>query len=922
MTDDQPARQRIVENLASSFAVDAGAGTGKTTLLIDRLTAVLLEAQVSLARVAAITFTDKAAGELVERLRQRLESVLGEKSTAADPQGRLAARALRDLEQAPVSTIHSFCSSLLREYPVEAGIDPQFKVLDQVQADAFEARAWEDWLKNALAQPVEALVPFLDLGGSLAQVEKMKSFLLRRRALLVRPAVPPEPAAGPLLTQLKSFAQAIPGFLKACHDPEDKLFHQLEVFEKEWAASRRPSSVQLSLLELPKPKSGAKGNWNEAVLKKARAEVTRLGEAHQAFSAKVKDRALWRLVDWLWDYLAYYAEKKSRQGFLDFDDLLAKTRDLLRLPGEIRETIKARFDKVFVDEFQDTDPLQVEVVFFLCERKGERARDWGSVELEPGKLFLVGDPKQSIYRFRRADLTIYEEAKQKLRDSGGQVEDLTQNFRTVGPVVDWVNEKFQALLSGVPFAPQKADRAAGSEPGLLPPLMKLNLPLAPENATVEDKRRMEADAVAAFLDQTLFPHGFLISDPKTKNPRPLLPGDVAILFRELSNSEAVYEEALRRHGLPYQMVGGKRFFNRPEIAALETLLAALVSPADEASVAALLRSFLFGFTDEALYLHRSHGGKFHYLTPGTGPLKPAFELLLKLYQETRDLAPSEVLRLLYASTSLIPLVAAQPHGEQRVANLLKVVDQARDLETSQNFSTGAFARWLKEQQQEEAMEGEAPGAQSAGDRITLMTLHKSKGLEFPLVILSGVASSGSREKPPVLDRRTGTFQFKAGDQKLGLQTLGYSAAIETEEAQEEAEKLRLLYVGCTRARDGLLLPLSVDVEAESFLSPLTAGETWDGFRIFEPPEDNQALQDPPTLVVDLNEAQKESPSVLAMSEKFKAQDAAREKTIAVVPSRFQTVTALTHVPDEKASSEAWDFEAEESEEIVSTAGGG
>ena len=481
MISDQAARQRIVEELGTSFAVDAGAGTGKTTLLIDRLAAVLLQAEIPLSRVAAITFTDKAAGELVERLRQKLEKSLAEEGDPAEvfKRKKLVLRALKDLEQAPVSTIHSFCSSILREYPVEAGIDPQFKVLDQVQADAFEEQTWDDWLKSSLLNPVEALIPFLNLGGSLAQVEKVKDFLLRHRALAVRPSVPEEPSAAPLTAELKKFVRSIPAVLTACKNPEDKFFEQLVYFKKQWDAladsSLSEDAARLSLLVLPKPKAGTKGNWDEKTLTKARNETARAGEAHQLFAAQVKDRALWRLVDWLWAYLDDYAEKKNRQGFLDFDDLLAKTRDLLRMPGELREELKSRFDRIFVDEFQDTDPLQVEVVFFLCEKEGGRAKKWQEVQLKAGKLFLVGDPKQSIYRFRRADIEIYEEAKQKLKDSGGQVEDLTQNFRTLEPVVEWINKKFSVLLSQgrPPYVPQKAHRSLTPQTQNLPPLLKL-----------------------------------------------------------------------------------------------------------------------------------------------------------------------------------------------------------------------------------------------------------------------------------------------------------------------------------------------------------------------------------------------------------------------------------------------------------------
>src|SRR5581483_8151797 len=484
-------------------------------------------------------------------------------------------------------------------------------------------------------------------------------------------------------------------------------------------------------------------------------------------------------------------------------------RDLLRDHPEAREEMKKRLDYLFVDEFQDTDPLQVEIVFFLSEKVGRTDKHWQKVKLEPGKLFLVGDPKQSIYRFRRADVAIYEATKERILSNGGKVEVLTENFRTVGGLVDWVNGCFPDLFNGtgIDYHPLSPNRQAGKTEGTLPILWGLKIPVAEEaEKTKAAFRRLEAEWVAAFLKDQVLGGGFTVSDPKTHEKRPVRKGDIAILFRNLSNdNEEYWEEALRKRDLSYQIVGGKRFYNRPEIVALSTLLTCLSSPADEAECVAVLRGPLFGFSDEALFLHRAGGGSFRFLEHAGGKIGEAFKDLRKWFEATRTLGVSDTLLKLYESTNLLAVTAGQPHGEQRVANLMKVLDQARELETSQHFTYRAFTQWLTTQQQEETMEGEAPGPDSSEDRITLMTIHKAKGLEFPVVFVSGL-SADPKDAVSLVDRKTSTGAFKVGKADLGLKSLNYDAVKEEEDLQRKAEDTRLLYVASTRSRDCLLLP--------------------------------------------------------------------------------------------------------------------
>ena len=951
---DESIRDRVTHEHETLFAVDAGAGTGKTTQLVARLIALLLEKKVPLSRIAAITFTEKAAAELAQRLRSKLEEALAKQPEQKD----LILKALEDMEKAPISTIHSFCAGLLKEYPVEAGVDPQFALMDEVQSGAFETQTWEHWLKKNLSHPVEPLFRFLRLGGTFEHVDKLKQFLKRNRTLLKTPEKQALLSVEPFRKEWKEFLAWSKKTAKDCKDHKDKLYEALESF---WADSQiieilekpsplegegrvrgnhvshshphpdllparekgkaidasgpiKPEEIAFELASLDIPKAKKKGNqkaWDKAVLEEIRLRFERLAEDHSSAFAPFREAVLLNLIHWIGGYLKEWETQKARSGFLDFDDLLLKTRDLLRDHPDSREEIKKRFDTLFVDEFQDTDPLQVEIVFFLCELQGRHEKDWKKAALEPGKLFLVGDPKQSIYRFRRADVAIYEATKERILANGGKVEVLTENFRTVGGLVEWVNERFlpQFEGSGITYRALNASREKGKTEGTLPILWGLKVPI-PEwsEDTKSFYRQQEAEWVAAYLKEKVLNGGWTVSDPQTHEKRPIRAGDIAILFRDLSNeNEEFWEEALRKRDLPYQIIGGKRFYNRPEIVALSTLLTCLSSPADEAACVAVLRGPLFGFSDEDLFLHRADKGSFLFQEDAKEKMGKAFKCLRDWFDATRILGVSETLSYLYEHTNLLAITAGQPHGEQRVANLMKVLDQARNLETTQHFTYRAFTQWLITQQEEGTLEGEAPGPDSSEDRITLMTIHKAKGLEFPIVFISAWASD-PKDSGSLVDRKAMAGAFKVGKVDLGLKTTNYDPVKQDEELQQLAENTRLLYVAVTRARDCLLLPyfqLPPEGKFQNenlFAGPLLKALEEKGSPVLwaEPDSLKESLEDPPVWTVKLNVDPKD-PALQTEKEKLDSERQMRKNQVEGMRGKrtFQSVTSVLGVDEDK-----------------------
>jgi ATP-dependent helicase/nuclease subunit A len=394
-------------------AVDASAGTGKTRLLLDRLMVLLLERRVPLSRIAAITFTEKAAGELSSRLRQRLE----QEWKARLEQRPTLERALEDLESSPIGTIHSFCTGMLREHALVAGLDPRFTVMDAPSSEAFADETWETWLRGLEETP--ALSRALSMGTRPNSLRDLKNRLLRSRASLRKPVASPLPQEEEADRILQKGLDLFDALLARCHVEDDSLVKKAGENRKLWHETSQTTGeekvLETGLLEpFSSTRAGNKKNWGDVPLAEAREGLQRLWEDLEAFTSRTRDSVMTGLLETLWGWVEYHQVEKRRRGVLDFDDLLILSRDLLTKDASARESLRRRHDILLVDEFQDTDPLQAEIVFRLCEKSGTFAPDWRQASLQGGKLMVVGDPKQSIYRFRRADVEVYNEVLKAL----------------------------------------------------------------------------------------------------------------------------------------------------------------------------------------------------------------------------------------------------------------------------------------------------------------------------------------------------------------------------------------------------------------------------------------------------------------------------------------------------------------------------
>lgn len=824
---DEIARRRVTNDLDTTFLVEAGAGTGKTTVLVQRLLALVRKGRGRLERVAAITFTEKAAAELRVRLRTEIDAALANPLSPDERHNLQTARS--QVERAQLSTVHAFCAALLRERPVEARVDPGFTVLDQLAARLLRAETWQEWLTQEMDSSPDILKQALRSGLTLTHIETLRDFVVEQRDCLHLTPAAVALSISEFRALLIRSLDRLSILRESCINDADRALGQIAILASLMPASeddRLWHRLLLSDLSINR-KAGTKANWRPATtLDEVRALLKQVSEAHTNTRSAWFHNLTLALVQWLGGYLQAYEVKKREQSSLDFTDLLLRTRDLLKHNLEVRRYFHSRFDYLLVDEFQDTDPLQAEIVFFLAEHE-PRATDWTAVALRPGRLFLVGDPQQSIYRFRRADLRVYAQVRTAIEHQG-EVLSLLANFRTRAPILAWINETFDRVFASVetdqpPYRPLTATRQeeTGREVVLLP----VARDLVSAQPSREELRHAEAKTVAAFLKQAVTYAGLAIWGDRAVQYR-----DIAVLFRT-HQAMAAYEEALQSVGVPYRIYGGRRYASRQEVEELRALLRAIDSPSDTIALVATLRSSLFGFTDEELALWVSVGGRLDYMKPWVSAAVPvadrflvAFTLLRDLHARRTQVNPVTLLYEIYDRTHLLPLFALRPQGTQRVANLLKLIDTARTLSTRGLNTLTALTRFL-EQQEYIAEEGEPPITEDQDDALHLFTIHKAKGLEFSVVILADtVSNAGRSSRSGIIERVGGSLELRVGPRALTCTTQGWQKAEERERARDAAEERRLWYVAAARVRDHLIIPVLPRVETRANGKQWTLGD--------------------------------------------------------------------------------------------------
>ncbi len=845
---DQADRDRIRHDLDTTLVVEAAAGTGKTTALVGRMLEALASGRARLERMVAVTFTDAAAGELKLRLRAAIERERQNPARASAERQRLE-DALPQLEVARIGTIHAFCAELLRERPVEARVDPRFQVAPDDVARRLFARVFERWFEAQLADPGPGVRRALRQPGRGRTPDDGPRARLRRAAWELvqwrdfptswrREPFARDAASDALMETLAAVGPAPP--ITDRSDNSDRSVRDIERFVADVARREQISGRDHDGLEAELRVLARARHWKWSGFRNDRDPERAARRARRAAARQQLDDFVRRagadlaplLRDDLWPLALDYERLKARAGCLDFIDLLLRARDLVRDDASVRRGLQARWTHLFVDEFQDTDPLQAELLMLLAA-DDPGARDWRRVRPVPGKLFLVGDPKQSIYRFRRADVGLYESMKRQLVAAGAAVVHLSVSFRSVPDIQEAVNAAFApAMAAGtsgaqaayVPLAPFR-DPLAGQ-----PAVVALPAPQPFGRFGIADFAIEQSlpDAVAGFVEWLVAASGWRVTEPGRANaPVPVESRHVCLLFRRMrswhTDVTRAYVRALEARNLRHVLVGGSSFHAREEIESLRNVLLAIERPDDELSLFATLRGPFFALDDGALLAWRDRHRSLHPFRalpaappPGLQPVADALGVLRDLHRQRNRRPFADTIARFLAAVRAHAGLAIWPTGEQALANVGRLLDLARRAERQGITSFRGFVEQL-EADAERAEEGEAPIVDDGTDGVRIMTVHRAKGLEFPVVILADLTANLARSEA---DRHVDP------DRRLCALRLVGSAPPELVEheadeiARDQEEGVRTLYVAATRARDLLVVPVVGDARVEGWVAPL------------------------------------------------------------------------------------------------------
>ncbi|HHT9137596.1 MAG TPA: UvrD-helicase domain-containing protein [Candidatus Wunengus sp. YC60] len=934
---DNDIRKLAVSEQDKNIVVTAGAGTGKTTLLVDRILHLLLghkrlqKEESPIPRMVAMTFTEKAASEMKIRLMQELEKIVsfinghtsqeeGKKTeellsdirdfyqTTPGEVVRRAKKSLEDIDKAIIGTIHSFAAYILRLYPIESGVVPGFIVDEGDLFDELFDKEWTKWLEKELAlnSPHANIWKYVlkrtDIESLKELTKQLSGFTIPLDSLMAKmgnksvidhphPNPPPSreresgnrgshvlPSPGVMglggggaallhPPHIQSLADPLTNkineVVSSCEKPNNNLLTQLHELSKILESVKKQGIGYLNTLEydLDKNPSEARTGWTydgfsaaQELVKESHTLLKKLRTVDEAFVTTT--------IGLILPFAKGFRQTYLSQGYVSFDGLLTLTRDLLQNKAyrHIREKLKNEFMAILVDEFQDTDPIQYEIVLFLSEALGHYSKDARNVTLEPGKLFIVGDPKQSIYAFRRADIEAYEQVVKQVCDHDKTLK-LQENFRSHAGIIEVVNQLFDG-------------RIMIEQPGLQPryvpihanrhkehPSQKVEVVLVSdkegEKLKADEAREAEAEWIVRWITKHVDKEGIEDTLPGNE-PRKLKYRDVALLLRAFTQVRP-YVEALKRYGIPYIVEGEKYFYTTQEILDFTNLLRIIENPHDTIALVGVLRSPIAGLTDREIYeLKENHlldyrksisdetsmsrrdtkeietnspespfiKGELENLSSDVKKItEPFYDFLRKFHVRSGTIPVSQLITEIIENTHIAEITACAWHGEQKLANLWKLYQMACDMEQSEGISLKTFIERIKARIKEAKEEGESPLSDETLDVVKILSIHKSKGLEFPVVILGNlhgeVRNDNEELDLAVFDWTTSTTGIVIG--KGNQQVRNFQSIVIEKKLNDRSweEEKRVLYVAMTRAKERLILTGALKDDDKSYMGLIT-----------------------------------------------------------------------------------------------------
>lgn len=772
----------VADDPAGSMAVSAGAGSGKTTSLVGRVAALVDTPGMQPTELVVITFTEKAAREVSHKLREAIGGSVR-------------------LDEAFIGTIHGFCQSLLRRYPIEAGLPPKFTTADELTSGALADERAEQVVQQLYNQAAkspaikEALMVMASFGAMSFLPDLVRA--IDNDWLRFASAVPARPVS-----------------ISVAHTTVMRMLEQVSVDPRYVAASAKMQSkldeaVADAMITLEFVDSvPALAQACTSLDRRLRGTAT--SRAWLPFEAAMRygcyEPALARLMSALTPIVVEAANKRVSRGELSFDDLLLLTRRLLQTRHDVRRLVRARHRHLFVDEFQDTDQVQFDVLVELTAPDADSP---------PSSLFAVGDPKQSIYGFRRADVELFS----SLLAADPTSRQLTVNRRTRADVCEWINAvlscRFESAGDAVeaehqvaysPLEPQRSANAAGDGPAVvvlgMPGWSKL------DHETAEDTARAEAADIAALAQRIVGAEPWLVSD--ADGQRPASYRDITVLIRSRTRL-GVLEHTLRQAGVPYRVEGGTLIYGSREVYELLRVLRAVDDPTNQLKVVTALRTSIFGISDRQLMEYRlgpagaprPYRQDFRVFTKEPGIVGDALRVLEQLGRRKHERTPAELLAELYDGWRGV--AAALSEGQQVARETWRrvryVIDEARAWSDATGGTLAEYLGWVD--RRVEDVDRVELSTDEGEDSVRIMTVHAAKGLEFPITVVAGLGGADAPNATTGVRWQGTTPLVRLG--KMTSAALGDLAALERQASR--AEEARLLYVAFTRAKDHLVVSM-------------------------------------------------------------------------------------------------------------------
>ncbi len=844
---DQPARTTITEDLGRSLFVEAGAGSGKTSSLVERIVNLVDMGKVPINRIAAITFTEAAARELRTRVRDALE----QRSRAdGKPALELAAG---QVESVAFSTLHSFALRILSDHPIEAGLPPGFGVVDEITSTlefdeswrVFVGRVGDDMSLLELQERAAAM------GIELRQFAGVARRFDDNWDLLELVTTEPPVLGEIVFDDLLAGADELERLVGLCAAPDDLYCERLASYVEQVRQLKGAEPIDqiqtLRLLGLPPRNRGKRTSWRSPGLDHVKAEVSRFHDGVCDRIDGYRHEVMDYFVTLVAGFVADRVDQRQGKGELAFHDLLVLARRLLRTDETVRTTLHQRYTRILLDEFQDTDPIQIELAVLLAAEGPVSSTPWQelAVGLEPGRLVVVGDPKQSIYRFRRADIGVYTQTEEVLVDEPCQ---LTTNFRSVPGVLEWVNRVFaDAIGEGEPgmqpeYVAQRPARPAG--PGDAVPVTVLGH--GHDGAKIHQIREIEGLDVAAVTCR-IMDEGWLVDRGGQWLPARLR--DIAVLIPSRLSLPSL-EAAFAASNVPFRPETNSLVYATQEVRDVLAGVRAVVNPTNSVDVVATLRSALFAVGDDELLEWKLAGGSWDYrrLTlddpevanptlagsepaedpsgdPGRDPsggsvdgpverlryedladhgVARAFAVLRQWHRDRWWSEPATLIDRIVRDRRLREAALAEPRPRDRWRRYRFLAEQAREFAETQGGDLHDFVDWVEIQASDMARVTEPIPAEPDDDAVRVLTIHGAKGLEFPIVIVAGAPTEEARRRagPQVIFPPGGRPEVKLGADR---RTAEFDVHASMEEILDSFERIRLHYVAATRARDHLVV---------------------------------------------------------------------------------------------------------------------